>query len=72
MKWMIVVAVILAVTATIAVNALLLSYGTNHSDPVGRLSPIADLPPASSRPSPKPTTTVRPDDGGGRSHVADD
>lgn len=51
MRW-IVVAVVVAFAAAIGVNALLLGYGTNQHDPVGRLSPVADLK--------APATTTRP------------
>ncbi len=40
MKWLI-VSVAVALAAVIAANALLLVYGGNRNDPVGRLSPIA-------------------------------
>ncbi len=42
MRW-IVAGVVVALVAAISVNALLLGYGTNRHDPVGRLSPIANL-----------------------------
>lgn len=42
MRW-IVVGVVVALVAAIGVNALLLGYGTNRHDPVGRLSPVANL-----------------------------
>lgn len=47
MKWVLVVLVALA--AVIAANVVLLSYGGDRHDPVGRLSPVASLrapPPA--------------------------
>ena len=42
MRW-IVVAVVVALAAAIGVNALLLGYGANRHDPVGQLSPVANL-----------------------------
>ncbi len=42
MRW-IVAAVVVALAAAIGVNALLLGYGTTRHDPVGRLSPVANL-----------------------------
>jgi hypothetical protein len=54
MKW-IVVAVVVAVAAAIGVNALLLGYGTSRHDPVGRLSPVANL---QNPPVKTPTTTT--------------
>ena len=74
MRWAVIAAVIVAVTAAVAVNALLLlSYGTEHTDPVGRLSPVANLPAVPSRPAPGRVTTIPADDnhGSGR-HGADD
>ena len=72
MRWAIVAAVILVVTAAIAVNALLLlSYGSEHTDPVGTLSPVAHVP---TPPSSGPTrvTTLPHVDHGGRGHANDD
>jgi hypothetical protein len=45
MRWVI-VATAAAVGAVIAANALLLVFGTNRHDPVGRLSPIAAYRPS--------------------------
>jgi hypothetical protein len=47
LKWLI-MAVAVALATVVAANALLLVYGGNRNDPVGRLNPIAttrlDLP----------------------------
>ncbi len=60
MKWALGV-MLATLAATVMVNVLLLGYaGTSH-DPVGRLSPVVDLP------TPAP---ARLDDGG--AHAADD
>ena len=72
MRWAILAAVILAVTAAVAANVLLLSYGADRTDPVGRLSPVANIPAPPSRPSPRPVTTSPADDHGGAGHGADD
>lgn len=72
MRWAILAAVILAVTAAVAANVLLLSYGADRSDPVGRLSPVANVPAPAPRPSPAPVTTSPMDDHAGRGHGADD
>jgi hypothetical protein len=40
-KWLI-MSIVVALTAVVAANALLLVYGANRNDPVGRLSPIAE------------------------------
>ena len=64
MRWAIVAAVTLLVAAAIAANALLLlSYGTEHTDPVGTLSPVAALP----TPGPRlvPTRVTTPTDSHG-------
>lgn len=42
MRW-IAIGVVVALAAAIGVNALLLGYGATRHDPVGRLSPVADL-----------------------------
>ena len=43
MKW--VLGVMLAtLAATVTINVLLLGYGGTPNDPVGRLSPVANLP----------------------------
>jgi hypothetical protein len=59
-KWLI-VSVAVALAAVVAANALLLVYGGNRHDPVGRLSPIAktrlNLTPQ--RPAPPVTRTTR-------------
>ena len=57
----IVVAVGVALAAVVAANVLLLGYGRDRHDPVGRLSPVASLrghrrPCRSSRPPPAATT----------------
>jgi hypothetical protein len=73
MRWAIVAAVILAVTAAIAVNALLLfSYGSQHTDPVGTLSPVANLSGRPARVLPPRVTTIPRNDLGGRGRGADD
>lgn len=54
MKWLI-VSVAIALAAVIAANALLLVYGGNRNDPVGRLSPIAKTHPNL---TPQPATPV--------------
>ncbi len=66
MKW--VFGVMLAtLTATVAVNVLLLGYGGTPNDPVGRLSPVAYLPAPA---LPAQTHTHRDD--GRAAHAADD
>jgi hypothetical protein len=59
-KWLI-VSVAVALTAVVAANALLLVYGGNRNDPVGRLSPItkARLNLTPQRPAPPVTATTR-------------
>lgn len=42
MSW--VVVAVAALTAVVAVNVALLSYGADRHDPVGRLSPLTTLP----------------------------
>ncbi len=42
MKWLLAVAVA-ALTAIVAANVVLLVYGDNRHDPVGQLSPVANL-----------------------------
>lgn len=54
MKWLI-MSVAVALAAVIAANALLLIYGGNRNDPVGRLSPIMNTSPT--RPAPHVTET---------------
>jgi hypothetical protein len=39
-----VVVTVAALTAVVAVNVALLSYGGDRHDPVGRLSPVATVP----------------------------
>jgi len=69
MRWAIVAAVTLLVAAAIAANALLLlSYGTEHTDPVGTLSPVAALPAA----APTRVTKAPTDSHGHAGHGADD
>ena len=43
MKWLLVV-LLATLAATVVINVLLLGYGGSEHDPVGRLSPVADLP----------------------------
>ena len=54
-----VVAVAVAVAAVAAASTLLLAYGGDRHDPVGRLSPVAHIAPPASTP---PRTGERPDD----------
>lgn len=42
MSWIVVT--VAALTAVVAVNVALLSYGGDRHDPVGRLSPVATVP----------------------------
>jgi len=51
MKWAI-ASLLAALTATIVINAVLLGYVAPRNDPVGQLSPIAYVPPASHVPQP--------------------
>jgi hypothetical protein len=37
-------AMLAALAATVTINVLLLGYGGTRHDPVGRLSPVANLP----------------------------
>ncbi len=68
MRWAVIAAVILAVTAAIAVNALLLlRYGSGHTDPVGTLSPVASLPAPAT-----PVTTIPAGEHGSAGRGADD
>lgn len=48
---------LVALTAVVAVNLVLLGYGSDRSSPAGRLGPYARLP---ALPSPAPTTTTPP------------
>ncbi|HEX7626275.1 MAG TPA: hypothetical protein VF379_04400 [Gaiellaceae bacterium] len=43
MKWAL-GAMLAALAVAVTVNALLLGYGRTRNDPVGRLSPVANLP----------------------------
>jgi hypothetical protein len=54
-----------AVAAAIAANLALLGYASSSMDPVGKLSPRANLPPA-------PASVVRPQTGPVRGSEADD
>ena len=65
MRWA-VAAIVVALAAVIAVNALLLGYGGDRHDPVGRLSPVAGFvtPTGKVKPLPRATTTAA--DHGGR------
>ena len=58
MKWLI-ISVAVALAAVVAANALLLVYGANRNDPVGRLSPITEtrLRLTAKRPLPHVTQT---------------
>jgi hypothetical protein len=47
-------AVVLALAAVVAVNVLLLAYGGDRHDPVGRLSPVTHLPAPTGKPRPLP------------------
>jgi hypothetical protein len=47
-------AIVLALVAVVTVNALLLAYGGDRHDPVGRLSPITHLPAPTGTPRPLP------------------
>ncbi len=63
MRWLL--AVLLAtLAATVAVNVLLLGYGGSPNDPVGQLSPVANLPVSAH--------IVRVDDQHHHAHGADD
>jgi len=69
-----VAAVVVALAAVVAVNALLLAYGERRRDPVGRLSPVTSLihaPVAHPRtpPAAQPPSTS---EGGGRDGAASD
>lgn len=61
MKWAL-GAMLAALAATVTINVLLLGYGGTHNDPVGRLSPVANLqliPPTGSTTTPTvPTVTI--------------
>lgn len=61
-----VAAVVVALAAVVGVNALLLAYSGARHDPVGRLSPVADLPAhtVKARPLPAPAPAPAPDHGG--------
>ena len=63
----IVVAVAVALAAVVAANVLLLGYGRDRHDPVGRLSPVANLPATSTTVPKAPTATT-----GGEDQHADD
>jgi hypothetical protein len=71
-RWAI-AAVVVALAAVVGVNMLLLAYGGDRHDPVGRLSPVAVLPAGTVRPRPLPLprpTTV--DDHSPRAQGSDD
>ena len=53
MRWA-VGAIVLALVAIVGVNALLLAYGGDRHDPVGRLSPVTQLPVLTGKPRPLP------------------
>ena len=58
MKWLI-MSIAVALAAVVGANALLLVYGANRNDPVGRLSPIVEtrLHLTAKRPLPHVTET---------------
>jgi hypothetical protein len=60
------IAVAVALVAVVAANVLLLGYGRDRHDPVGRLSPVANLPAIPATVPRAPTTT------GGDDRHADD
>jgi hypothetical protein len=66
-----VTAAVAALAAVVAVNVLLLAYGGDRHDPVGRLSPVANLPARTvkARPLPQPAPV---NDHSGRAHGSDD
>jgi hypothetical protein len=64
-KLLVVVVLAAAAAVAIAVNVLLLGSAAASNDPVGRLSPRANLPPA-------PHWTVRPTTGHPHDEGADD
>jgi hypothetical protein len=67
MKWAL-GAMLAALAATVTINVLLLGYGGTRHDPVGRLSPVANLPlvpAAGTTTSPAITTPVITIPGGG-------
>lgn len=64
-KLLVVLVVAAAAAAAIAVNVLLLGSAAASNDPVGRLGPHANLPPA-------PHWTVRPTTGNPHDEGADD
>ncbi len=45
MRWS-VLAIVVAVAATVGVNVVLLGHGVTRNDPVGRLSPVMHVPSA--------------------------
>jgi hypothetical protein len=64
LRLLLVAAVAAAAAAAIALNLLLLGRASAQSDPIGRLSPKANLPAA-------PVWTVRPADAKHRDHEHD-
>lgn len=56
--------VAVALAAVVAANALLLVYGANRNDPVGRLSPIVETRPNPAAKQPLPHVTDTPLRGG--------
>lgn len=58
MTWRI-AAVLVALVAVAGANALLLTFGSNHNDPVGRLSPIAHVRLGSPQHAPQPASVAR-------------
>ena len=58
MKWLI-TSIVVSLVAVVAANALLLVYGVNRHDPVGRLSPLVEtrFDPTPKHPWPPVTTT---------------
>ena len=64
MRWAVAV-IVAALVAVVGASALLLRYAGDTHDPVGQLSPVAELPSPSPQTTPR-TTTARPGDNGGR------
>jgi hypothetical protein len=58
-KWLI-MSIVVALAAVVAANALLLVYGANRNDPVGRLSPIVETPLNLTPKQPVPHVTTTP------------
>lgn len=74
MRW-IAGSVVVALVAVAAVTVLLLAYGGDRNDPVGKLSPVADLPLQVTTTVPSATVgppTTTGDDGHTRGRGSDD